>query len=236
MSEPKRFSPGYMNELVELVRNSQSTCRQIDLEVRINPRLLTRWVWKAETDGAPTACGVARSVGPIASSNAIVRATQCGAPNVGRSVPATCVSSHAPIRYSAVTRSTLRRLGSARNLVIGATRRTRKAGSLANRAQTVEAGCAGWFAAGALAHGPVTQGSGTRARARFRDQNTGWLSRQAVDVPETLRRSPCATPRVLSRFPDAGPRGAPAGERSAVRMQRQPRGGGRPELGLRLLS
>ena len=43
MSKRKRYSPEYKRELVELVRRSQSSCRQIALEVGINPNLLTRW-------------------------------------------------------------------------------------------------------------------------------------------------------------------------------------------------
>lgn len=52
MSKRKRFSPEYKNELVELVRRSQSSCRKIALEVGVNPGLLTRWVREAEAGGA----------------------------------------------------------------------------------------------------------------------------------------------------------------------------------------
>jgi transposase len=52
MSKRKRFSPEYKNELVELVRRSQSSCRKIALEVGISPGLLTRWVREAEAGGA----------------------------------------------------------------------------------------------------------------------------------------------------------------------------------------
>ena len=51
MSKRKRFSPEYKRELVELVRRSQSSCRQIALEVGINPNLLTRWVREAHAGG-----------------------------------------------------------------------------------------------------------------------------------------------------------------------------------------
>ena len=51
MSKRKRFSPEYKRELVELVRRSQSSCRQIALEVGINPNLLTRWVREADVGG-----------------------------------------------------------------------------------------------------------------------------------------------------------------------------------------
>lgn len=52
MSKRKRFSPEYKRELVELVRRSQSSCRQIALEVGINPNLLTRWVREADASGS----------------------------------------------------------------------------------------------------------------------------------------------------------------------------------------
>ena len=51
MSKRKRYSPEYKHELVELVRRSQSSCRQIALEVGINPNLLTRWVREADAGG-----------------------------------------------------------------------------------------------------------------------------------------------------------------------------------------
>jgi transposase len=51
MSKRKRYSQEYKRELVELVRRSQTSCRQIALEVGVNPNLLTRWVREAETDG-----------------------------------------------------------------------------------------------------------------------------------------------------------------------------------------
>ena len=51
MSKRKRYSPEYKRELVELVRRSQSSCRQIALEVGINPNMLTRWVREANAGG-----------------------------------------------------------------------------------------------------------------------------------------------------------------------------------------
>jgi len=51
MSKRKRYSPEYKRELVELVRRSQSSCRQIALEVGINPNMLTRWVREADAAG-----------------------------------------------------------------------------------------------------------------------------------------------------------------------------------------
>jgi transposase len=51
MSKRKRYSPEYKREIVDLVRRSQSSCRQIALEVGLNPNLLTRWVREAEAGG-----------------------------------------------------------------------------------------------------------------------------------------------------------------------------------------
>jgi transposase len=51
MSKRKRYSPEYTRELVELVRRSQSSCRQIALEVGVNPNMLTRWVREADAGG-----------------------------------------------------------------------------------------------------------------------------------------------------------------------------------------
>jgi transposase len=47
MSKRKRYTSEYKRELVELVRRSQSSCRQIALEVGVNPNMLTRWVREA---------------------------------------------------------------------------------------------------------------------------------------------------------------------------------------------
>ena len=51
MSKRKRYSPEYKRELVELARRSQSSCRQIALEVGVNPNMLTRWVREADAGG-----------------------------------------------------------------------------------------------------------------------------------------------------------------------------------------
>jgi transposase len=51
MSKRKRYSTEYKRELVELVRRSQSSCRQIALEVGVNPNMLTRWVREAVAGG-----------------------------------------------------------------------------------------------------------------------------------------------------------------------------------------
>lgn len=51
MSKRKRYSSEYKRELVEVVRRTQSSCRQIALEVGINPNMLTRWVREADAGG-----------------------------------------------------------------------------------------------------------------------------------------------------------------------------------------
>ena len=51
MSKRKRYSSEYKRELVELVRRSKSSCRQVALEVGVNPNLLTRWVRETEAGG-----------------------------------------------------------------------------------------------------------------------------------------------------------------------------------------
>ncbi len=51
MSKRKRYSPEYKRDLVELVRRSQSSCRQIALEVGVNPNMLTRWVRESVATG-----------------------------------------------------------------------------------------------------------------------------------------------------------------------------------------
>ena len=58
MSKRKRYSPEYKRELVELVRRSQSSCRQIALEVGVNPNMLTRWVREADAGGGKAFPGV----------------------------------------------------------------------------------------------------------------------------------------------------------------------------------
>ena len=51
MSKRKRYSPEYKREIVDLVRRSKSSCRQIALEVGVNPNMLTRWVREADSGG-----------------------------------------------------------------------------------------------------------------------------------------------------------------------------------------
>jgi transposase len=51
MSKRKRYSPEYKREIVDLVRRSKLSCRQIALEVGVNPNMLTRWVREADGSG-----------------------------------------------------------------------------------------------------------------------------------------------------------------------------------------
>ena len=51
MSKRKHYSAEYKRELVDLVRQSQSSCRKIALEVGVNPNMLTRWVREADAGG-----------------------------------------------------------------------------------------------------------------------------------------------------------------------------------------
>ena len=51
MSKRKSYSPEYKRELIELVRRSGSSCRQIALEMGISPNLVSRWVREAEASG-----------------------------------------------------------------------------------------------------------------------------------------------------------------------------------------
>jgi len=58
----KKYSPEFKHEAVELVRRSQTSCRQFALEIGINPNMLTRWVREAEgpADKAFTGTGTPR--------------------------------------------------------------------------------------------------------------------------------------------------------------------------------
>jgi len=47
MSKGKRYSPEFKRELVDVVRRSQSSCRQVALEVGVNPNQLSRRVREA---------------------------------------------------------------------------------------------------------------------------------------------------------------------------------------------
>lgn len=52
MSKRKRYTAEYKREIVELVRRSKSSCRQVALEVGVNPNMLTRWVREADSGGS----------------------------------------------------------------------------------------------------------------------------------------------------------------------------------------
>src|SRR2546430_10782711 len=52
---------------------------------------------------------------PIASKITTLRGNQSGAPNIGNTVLATCVSNHEPTRYSPAKRMTFRRFNSAKS-------------------------------------------------------------------------------------------------------------------------
>jgi transposase len=48
MSKRKKYSPEFKREAIELVRRSGTSCRQIGLEIGVNPNMLTRWVREAD--------------------------------------------------------------------------------------------------------------------------------------------------------------------------------------------
>lgn len=48
MSKRSRYSPEYKREAIALVRRSRTNCRQVALEMGINPNMLTRWVREAD--------------------------------------------------------------------------------------------------------------------------------------------------------------------------------------------
>ena len=57
-----KYSLEFKHEAVELVRRSQTSCRQIALEIGVNANMLTRWVREADTvnDKAFTGSGTPR--------------------------------------------------------------------------------------------------------------------------------------------------------------------------------
>ncbi len=54
MSKRSQYSTEYKREAVALVRKSRTSCRQVALEMGINPNMLTRWVREAESAVSPT--------------------------------------------------------------------------------------------------------------------------------------------------------------------------------------
>ena len=57
MSKRSRYSPEYKREAVALVRRSRTSCRQVALEMGINPNMLTRWVREADSSGSKAFAG-----------------------------------------------------------------------------------------------------------------------------------------------------------------------------------
>lgn len=49
MPKRKRHTAEYKREIVELVRRSKSSCRQVALEVGVDPNMLTSWVREVES-------------------------------------------------------------------------------------------------------------------------------------------------------------------------------------------
>ena len=57
MFKRKQFSPEFKREAVELVRRTGSSCRQVALEIGINPNMLTRWVRESASGGSKMFAG-----------------------------------------------------------------------------------------------------------------------------------------------------------------------------------
>ena len=74
-----------------------------------------------------TQANTSAGMNPIASRMTMLRGNHSGAPNIGSTVPATCVISHAPTRYNPAMRMTLRRLSSAMKLMARASACLRRA-------------------------------------------------------------------------------------------------------------
>lgn len=51
MSKRKKYSPEFKREAVELVRRSDTSCRQIAMEIGVGQNVLSRWVREAEAVG-----------------------------------------------------------------------------------------------------------------------------------------------------------------------------------------
>lgn len=50
MPKKRKFSPEFKREAVELTRQPGISCRQVALEIGINPNMLSRWRREAETN------------------------------------------------------------------------------------------------------------------------------------------------------------------------------------------
>lgn len=54
MTKRRRFSPEFKHEAVALTRQPGVSCRQVALDIGINPNMLSRWVREADAGlGAP---------------------------------------------------------------------------------------------------------------------------------------------------------------------------------------
>jgi len=51
MTKRRQYSPEFKLEAIELTKQPGVSCRQIALEIGINPNLLNRWKREAETTG-----------------------------------------------------------------------------------------------------------------------------------------------------------------------------------------
>lgn len=57
MSQRKKYSAEFKREAVELTRRSGVSCRQVALDIGINPNMLSRWVREAEAGSAKAFSG-----------------------------------------------------------------------------------------------------------------------------------------------------------------------------------
>lgn len=60
MSKRRKYSAEFKREAVELTRQPGVSCRQVALEIGINPNMLTRWVREAEGAQAFAGTGTPR--------------------------------------------------------------------------------------------------------------------------------------------------------------------------------
>lgn len=60
MSKRRRYSAEFKREAVELTRQPGVSCRQVALDIGINPNMLTRWVREADEDQGFAGTGTPR--------------------------------------------------------------------------------------------------------------------------------------------------------------------------------
>lgn len=60
MSKRRRYSAEFKREAVELTRQPGVSCRQVALDIGINPNMLTRWVREAADEQAFAGTGTPR--------------------------------------------------------------------------------------------------------------------------------------------------------------------------------